>query len=136
MILFELKCRADHHFEAWFRDGATYEAQVAAGEVSCPVCGEIQVDKAPMAPRLAKSRGDRGTDIAVEMRKALTELRRQVESNCDYVGERFPDEARAIHYGEREARAIYGEASAKESRALKDEGIEVRQIPWLPGQEN
>ena len=67
-----------------------------------------------------------------QMRAALIELRRQVETNCDYVGERFAEEARKIHYGEADAHAIYGEASAEEARDLVDEGISLGRIPWLP----
>jgi hypothetical protein len=70
--------------------------------------------------------------MAPEMLQALRKLRETVESNCDYVGPRFSDEARAIHYGERETRAIYGEASDEQAKELAEEGIEVARIPWLP----
>jgi hypothetical protein len=66
-----------------------------------------------------------------QLRAALVELRRQVETNCDYVGERFAEEARKIHYGEADPHGIYGEASAEESRELTEEGIEVGRIPWI-----
>ena len=137
MIVFQLKCRQDHEFEAWFRDGATCEAQVAAGEVACPQCGAAEVAKAPMAPRLVKSRGDgaeKAALMATQLRQALGELRRQVETRCDHVGERFPEEARKIHYGEVDPRPIYGEATPEQSRALEDEGIEIQRIPWLPNE--
>lgn len=134
MIVFELKCGEDHHFEAWFRDGKTFDAQAAAGEITCPQCGDRAIGKAPMAPRIAKSRGDAATTLATEMRQALTDLRQQVESNCDYVGDSFPEEARKIHYGETQSRPIYGEATADDAKALQDEGVEVQRIPWLPRQ--
>jgi hypothetical protein len=133
MILFELRCARQHHFEAWFKDGATYDSQAAAGGISCPVCGDCAVEKAPMAPRLAKGRGS-ALDIqeaAGEMRKALTAFKRQVKENCDYVGERFPEEARKIHYGDAEARPIYGEASAEEAGKLEEEGVSLQRIPWI-----
>lgn len=137
MILFELKCDRDHSFEAWFRNGETCETQIASGEVACPHCGSPQVVKAPMAPRLVKTRGHHAEEAALKMRAVLTELRQHVEKTCDYVGERFPEEARKIHYGESDARPIYGEATPEESKALKDEGVEVRTIPWIaPSQEN
>lgn len=126
MILFELACANEHHFEAWFRDGAAYEFQAAAGEIVCPACGNAQVAKAPMAPRLAKHHG-----AAAELRHALGDLRRKVQENCTYVGERFPEEARRIHYGETEARPIYGEASPDDARALEEEGVDFRRIPWV-----
>ena len=65
----------------------------------------------------------------------MRKLRQTVESNCDYVGPRFPEEARAIHYGERDKRGIYGEASEEEAQSLAEEGIEVSRIPWLPRQD-
>jgi hypothetical protein len=133
MILFTLRCANKHEFEAWFRDGDSFEAQQAAAEISCPVCGDSSVDKAVMAPRLTKSR-DAPPSIAsiVEMRKALVEIRRQIETHCDYVGPRFAEEARRIHYGETDAHGIYGEATGSESRELADEGIKFGQIPWIP----
>ena len=133
MILFTLRCARDHEFEGWFRDGEAYEAQRAGGEIACPNCGDTGIDKAVMAPRLGRSR-DAGPPPAVlaEMRKTLVEMRRQIETNCDYVGGRFAEEARKIHYGETDAHGIYGEASDAESRELADEGIRVGRIPWVP----
>lgn len=148
MIVFSLRCARDHDFEAWFRNGATYEAQQANGEVSCPFCGDTAIRKAPMAPNIATSRSKESRDPAIqaeppklegaaaemmaELRKAVTELRDNIEKNCDYVGKRFPEEARRIHYGESQARPIYGEASAEEAKALTEEGVDVTLIPWLP----
>ncbi|MDA8231603.1 MAG: DUF1178 family protein [Magnetospirillum sp.] len=134
MILFELRCSHDHHFEAWFRDGAAYDAQAQAGEIACPECGSAEVSKAIMAPRINSARGE-AVDVgegARALRHALRELRRAVERNCDYVGDRFPEEARKIFYGEVEPRAIYGEASAEQAVALEEEGVEVGRIPWAP----
>jgi hypothetical protein len=133
MILFALRCTHGHEFEGWFRDGSGFEAQQEAGEVACPHCGDTSVEKAVMAPRLGRSREAKPPAVVqAEMRRALTELRRQIETNCDYVGGRFAEEARRIHYGETDPRGIYGEASREESRELADEGISFGQIPWLP----
>jgi|SRR5689334_19292665 hypothetical protein len=144
MIVYALKCANDHEFEGWFRDAATFDRQAAAGKVSCAVCGDSKVEKAPMAPRLAKRRGDAPAaphpgaatgalaGLPPEAMKLLAELRQKVEQECDYVGERFSEEARRIHYGEAEKRGIYGEASDEQARELVDEGIEVAKIPWLP----
>ena len=132
MILFTLRCASDHEFEAWFRDGDTYEAQQAAGEIACPHCGDTGVEKAIMAPNIGRSRDRKGPPISpVQMRQMLVALRQQVEQNCDYVGERFAEEARRIHYGEVDPKGIYGEATSEESEALRDEGIEFGQIPWV-----
>lgn len=149
MILYTLRCDAGHGFEAWFRDSAAYDEQAASGHVDCPTCGSTAVSKAPMAPRIGRGEAaapraeasagqppSEGTGSAVDpraaaLRRQLAELRRQVEAHCDYVGERFAEEARRIHYGEVESRAIYGEASEADATALADEGIPVGRIPWL-----
>jgi hypothetical protein len=132
MILFTLRCAAGHEFDGWFRDGESFEAQQKAGEVACPDCGDVQVEKALMAPRIGRSRDKTPAMSPAQMRAALVELRRQVETNCDYVGERFAEEARRIHYREVDPHGIYGEASADESRELAEEGISFGRIPWVP----
>ena len=135
MILFKLKCAEAHEFEGWFRDGATFERQAARGLIACPVCGDTSIEKAPMAPRLGRSAAPAEPSAPPspeQLRRTLQQLRKQVEAHCDYVGERFAEEARRIHRGEAEARGIYGEANEAESRALADEGIEVARIPWVP----
>lgn len=135
MILFDLRCTKGHVFEAWFPDNASYDKQAKAGAVVCPGCGSRKVEKAPMAPRIGKggelSKQEMASELA-EMKKQLLELRSKVEANCDYVGNRFAEEARRIHYGEVERRDIYGEASDDEAKELSDEGIEFGRIPWLP----
>lgn len=131
MIVFALHCGQGHEFEAWFRDGDSFEAQQRAGEIACPECGDTGIEKALMAPRLSRSREPAPLPPA-KLRAALHELRRQIETNCDYVGERFAEEARRIHYGETDPHGIYGEASEEESRSLADEGIEFGRIPWIP----
>lgn len=137
MILFELNCGQGHAFEIWFKDGNTADRQLSRKMVECPECGDRKVGKALMAPRIGSKKGELTTrsDMAVmaqTMRAQLTEMRRKVEENCDYVGDRFADEARKIHYGETEARGIYGEASDEQHQELTDEGIEVARVPWLP----
>ena len=132
MILFTLRCATGHEFEGWFRDGDGFEAQQKAGEIACPQCGDAQVEKALMAPNIARSRNKTPALSPAQLRAALIELRRQVETNCDYVGERFAEEARKIHYGETDPHGIYGEASPDESRELAEEGISVGRIPWIP----
>jgi hypothetical protein len=146
MILFNLCCADGHAFEGWFKDGAAYDEQAAGGEIFCPVCGSTSIAKAPMAPRIAKGGGkDRGkggdsgqapetysNSKAAEMRRMLTELRRHVEDNSDYVGDKFVEEARKIHYGETEERNIYGEATDDQARELSEEGVKIGRIPWLP----
>lgn len=130
VILYDLKCANDHTFEAWFRDGESYDDQVAAGEITCPLCGDGEVCKAPMAPRV-QSKSVEGETLA-RAAKALRGLHDHVEKNFDNVGDRFPEEARKIHYGEVEKRNIYGRASIEEARCLNDEGIEFGTLPKVP----
>jgi hypothetical protein len=145
MILFDLTCRNDHVFEAWFRDGAAFETQCKARKIICPECGEARIGKAPMAPRINKGAAEPVKAKAVstppdpkqaEMMQALRKLRQIVETNFEHVGPRFPEEARAIHYGEREKRGIYGEATSKDVEELAEEGIGVTSIPWVPRQDS
>lgn len=136
MILFELNCSQGHSFEIWFKDGSTADRQLSRKLVECPDCGDRKVGKALMAPRIGGKRAPPArtdmTIMAKNMREHLSEMRRKVEENCDYVGDRFADEARRIHHGETEARGIYGEATDEQHRELIDEGIETARIPWLP----
>lgn len=138
MILFNLRCGADHEFEAWFKDGAAYETQAAAREIACPVCGDENVGKAIMAPRLSaaakkRGRGRAGPDaLKRKYVGALREMRRRVEENCDYVGAGFAEEARKIHNGETEERSIYGEATSAEAKTLSEDGVPFQRIPWVP----
>ncbi len=132
MIRFTLRCAAEHEFEGWFRSGEAFEAQQKAGDIACPDCGDTRVEKALMAPNIGRSHKNLPALSPAQMRAALVELRRQVESNCDYVGERFAEEARKIHYGEADPHGIYGEATEDELRELADEGIKFGRIPWVP----
>jgi hypothetical protein len=132
MILYDLRCSRDHAFEGWFRDSKAYDGQRRSGRVVCPICSDKKVRKAPMAPRLAKQ----SKSTEAEALTALRQIRRQIETNCDYVGERFAEEARKIHYGETEKRGIYGEATDSDSKSLADEGIEVGRVPWVPLADN
>jgi hypothetical protein len=132
MILFTLRCPRGHEFEGWFRDGDGFESQREAGEIACPQCNDTSIEKAVMAPRLGRSRDTMPAISSAQFRAALVELRRQIETNCDYVGNRFAEEARRIHYGEIDAHSIYGEASEDESQELSEEGISFGRIPWIP----
>ncbi len=165
MIRYSLRCEHDHTFESWFQDSAAYGSQVRRKLVSCPVCGSAKVEKAIMAPRIvSKKTRERQEPVPVpapkeaapaeaphtpapastplmmaqerELRAKLKELRDHIVKNADNVGEKFPNEARKMHYGEIEHRPIYGEASPEEARALIDEGVEVSPLPVLPEDRN
>jgi len=135
MIVYDLKCRKGHQFEAWFRDSAAFDTQAKAEKVQCPTCGDRKIGKALMAPNIS-SRKELSSDEHRKMVKTavqqLSQLRDQVEKNCENVGERFAEEARKIHYGETGKRNIYGDATQAEADALLEEGVEFSRIPWLP----
>jgi hypothetical protein len=131
MILFDLRCKDGHGFEAWFRDSAAYDDQVAAGDIACPVCGATEVSKALMAPAVS-SRPKVDAQQAAEAMRLWRKVQNHIEKNFDHVGPQFAEEARKIHHGEAEKRSIYGEATTAEAKELRDEGIDVNQIPWLP----
>jgi hypothetical protein len=152
MIVFDLQCASQGHvFEAWFGSTADYEAQRERGLVACPICGDQQVNKAVMAPRVAPKgnqlAGPAGEAQMVatapaeakQMLRALAEMQRHIIAQSDYVGERFADEARSIHVGEAPARSIYGQATADQTRSLLEDGIAVAPLPLpviRPGEEN
>ena len=144
MIRYALKCPSGHVFESWFRDSAAFDALSSGGRVACAVCGAKPVEKALMAPSLhGEERGGTEaapaapappaplTEPASPVERALAGLRRHLSETSDYVGDTFADEARRIHLGEAEARSIWGEASADDAKALKEEGIPVAPLPWL-----
>jgi hypothetical protein len=165
MIRYALACAKGHDFESWFPNSAAYDKQRKRGLVSCPVCGETKVDKAIMSPRLAgankrghaaapteaaapagdasvAAREDAKAPVAImspqerEFRQKLKELRTNLTKNADYVGQKFPEEARKMHYGDIDHRSIYGEASPKDAKELHEEGIEFHPLPVLPDERN
>ena len=162
MIRYALRCENDHSFESWFQDSSAYDIQVKRKLVSCPVCDSVKIEKAIMAPRIVGKKGRERAEPAApapaptpaaseaatpgstplvmaqerELRAKLKELRDHIVKNADNVGERFPNEARKMHYGEIEHRPIYGEASPEEAKSLIDEGVEVSPLPVLPEDRN
>jgi hypothetical protein len=138
MIRYNLKCARAHEFEAWFRSSAAYDEQRKAGQVNCAVCGTTEVEKAVMAPALmaaaAKAAPSPEPNLTTPTSPAevvLAALRRKIETTSDYVGREFATEARRIHDGEAAERAIWGEASGEDARALKDDGVPIAPIPWM-----
>lgn len=126
MILFTLTCGKDHQFEAWFKNGDSYAAQEKKGEISCPVCGDGHIRKAPMAPGLVRGVAKRQDRMAAQM----AGLRETVQREFEDVGAGFAEEARQIHYGEAEDRPIRGQATLDDAKGLLDEGIAVLPLPW------
>jgi hypothetical protein len=164
VIKYALVCGEGHTFESWFQNATAYDRQARRGLVACPACNSTSVEKAVMAPRIVRKDGgssrptaaERGDGAAApegarasppapvamlgpeerEFRRKLRELRDHLVRNADNVGAKFPDEARAMHYGDIEHRSIYGEASPQEADALREEGIEVHPLPLLPEDRN
>lgn len=158
MIRYELRCDQAHEFDGWFKDSAAFDKLAQAGLVECPHCGPTKVAKRLMAPAIPKkgrpARNARPeappapvaevptpppappaaalAAMPAELRAMLRHMRTEIEKNCDYVGTDFAEEARKIHKGEAEARGIFGEASEDEAEALREEGIEIARIPWVP----
>ena len=160
MIRYSLRCDRGHAFESWFQSSSAYEQQEKRKLVNCPACGSAKVERAIMAPQIVSKKGREisapeptaapgpATEVTApastpllmaqerELRAKLKELRDHIVKNADNVGERFPTEARKMHYGDIEHRPIYGEASPDEARALIEEGVEVSPLPVLPEDRN
>ncbi|MGO4406776.1 DUF1178 family protein [Bosea sp. RAF48] len=158
MIRYTLICDNGHEFDSWFPSSAGFEDQAKRGFVSCPICNSTKVERAIMAPSVARTDLDaRAAEPAPEasapaaappapvalmsdkekaFREMLTALHQHVHENAEHVGERFADEALKIHHGEAESRAIYGEATAEDARALHEEGVDFLPLPRLPGTRN
>ncbi len=143
MIRYSLACPSGHDFEAWFASSEAFEVQQKKDRIACPVCGSTAVGKALMAPSVSTSRKKDSVRLAAnvpdqqqEMAAVLRKLRQHLTENADYVGPKFAEEARRIHYDEAEKRGIYGEASPEEARALVEEGIEFSPLPMLPEEHN
>jgi hypothetical protein len=158
MIRYALACDLGHTFESWFQNSAAYDKQVKRKLIACPLCGSVNIEKAIMAPRLTRKSERREAPHATpappppvaedtapvamvtpqerELRGKLKELREHLVKNADYVGPRFSEEARKMHYGEIDRRSIYGEATPDDAKALHEEGIEFHPLPVLPDEWN
>ncbi|MGN6101084.1 MAG: DUF1178 family protein [Devosia sp.] len=142
MIQYALVCENAHKFDAWFSNAEAYDEQHGRGIVACPVCNSTSVEKALMTPAVSKA-GTRekvsfsaGHPQQAELRRILKALRDKVVSEADYVGDRFAEEARKIHFNDAEARGIYGEATPDEVTSLIEDGVEFMPLPTLPEDHN
>lgn len=146
MIVFDLCCDLGHRFEGWFGSSADFASQRERGLLACPNCGSGAIAKAPMAPAVPKKGnqqpagpaegapqemmgGSPPPEVAEAMRK-LAEMQAEALKTSQWVGDRFAEESRAIHYGERETATIHGKATPKEARELLEEGIPVAPLPF------
>ena len=141
MIRFSLICEQGHEFEGWFRSNEDFDAQSRRGLVDCQRCGSIKVAKALMAPAVSTARRQEKIALAMgeQQRRVMTEMKAfadKVKAGADYVGDRFAEEARRIHFGEADQRGIYGEATLDEARSLAEDGIEFMPLPNFPDDRN
>ncbi|MEM8790064.1 MAG: DUF1178 family protein [Pseudomonadota bacterium] len=131
MIRYRLKCAEGHEFDSWFASADAFEGQQSRGLVNCAICGTTDVTKAIMAPSVTSKDEVPLSQPQSKSEEALKALRQKIETESDYVGKDFTDEARRIHLGEAEARGIWGEASREDAKALHDEGIPVAPLPFM-----
>lgn len=134
MIKYALECNEGHQFESWFQSNAAFDGLKKAGHLSCTVCGSGNVEKALMAPRVmgVVAQPDAQAAPTRDTEKALTDLRRKVEETSDYVGDKFAQEARAMHLGDKPERAIYGEARLDQAKSLIEDGVPLMPLPFMP----
>lgn len=158
MIQYSLCCDKSHQFDAWFKNAAAFDEQRQMGMLKCPICGSDKIKKALMAPAVStfKAQADRceiptqeetvaeasvgsekmsvsaGHPDHKKLRDAIKTIYESLVAQSEYVGEKFAEEARKIHYKEAQARGIYGEASAEEAASLAEEGVEFMPLPRLP----
>jgi hypothetical protein len=146
MIVFDLSCHEGHRFEGWFASSTDYADQQARGLLACPSCGSAEVSKAPMAPAVPAKGNTRqevlppeaprqvaNTPMPPEVQKALTALAKAQAAalkNSTWVGDKFAEETRKMHYGERDEAPIHGQASLAEAKALIEEGVPVAPLPF------
>jgi hypothetical protein len=141
VIHYSLVCDNDHKFDAWFRNAEAYDEQSVRGIVTCPICNSGKVDKGLMAPSVSRAYSDKVT-VSIghpqqnQLREALRALRNKVTAEADYVGDKFADEARKIHFKEIDARGIYGEATREEVASLVEEGVDFMPLPSVPEEHN
>lgn len=142
MIVYDLSCEKAHRFEGWFSSAEDFDAQVEDDQVSCPVCGSVSISRELSAPYVntgstepvaASDKPSSETAVAgVDMESLHRKFIEFVLKNSEDVGSQFPEEARKIHYEENPRRSIRGQASSDDIEALRDEGIDVFQVPDLP----
>lgn len=140
MILYDIRCADDHYFEGWFNSSDSFKEQRSAKLIECPVCGTHEIERLLSAPAVIparskavapKPKSEAAKKEDEESYKFMRKMRKFVESQCEYVGDDFPEKAREIHYGEKEGdKGIYGEATLEETKELQDEGVQLAVLPW------
>ena len=138
MIKYTLKCDQDHQFDSWFQSFDAFETLAKTGHLACSLCGSAAVERALMAPSVqpnAKAPERQAPDLKTpqsDVETAMTQMRQEVESNSEYVGVSFAQEARKMHDGDAPERAIYGEAKLDDAKKLIEDGVPVAPLPFMP----
>ena len=131
MIVFNLICSdCASFFEGWFENTKDYNKQIKKGMLSCPSCNSTQIKKGLMAPNLPKKSNSKISKRNKSIASNVKKLKKIIEKEFDYVGDKFTEEAKKIKYGEVKERAIYGEASIEQTKELIDEDIDVLPLPF------
>ena len=138
---YSLVCDNDHKFDAWFRSAEAFDEQSSRGIVTCPICNSPKIGKGLMAPSVSRGNSEKvsvsiGHPQQNQLREALRALRNKVTTEADYVGDKFADEARKIHFKEVDARGIYGEATREEVASLIEDGVDFMPLPSIPEEHN
>ena len=140
MIKYKLQCKNLHQFESWFRTSNDFEKLSNEKMLSCEICGSKSISKSLMSPSVSskEKKGIKETldTIPSKKQKLIKQLKKEVEKNCEYVGDNFEKEARAIHYGDSPERSIYGKTTIKEAKSLYEDGIPVTPLPWVDRKTN
>ena len=140
MIKYTLQCKNLHQFESWFRTSDDYEKLNNEKMLSCEICGSKSISKSLMSPSVSSKEKKRIKEtlktLPSKEQKLIKQLKKEVEKNCEYVGDNFEKEARAIHYGDSPERSIYGKTTIKEAKSLYEDGIPVTTLPWVDRKTN
>ena len=140
MIKYKLQCKNLHQFESWFRTSNDFEKLSNEKMLSCEICGSKSISKSLMSPSVSSKEKKRAKEtldtVPSKEQKLIKQLKKEVEKNCEYVGDNFEKEARAIHYGDSPERSIYGKTTLKEAKSLHEDGIPVTPLPWVDRKTN
>ena len=138
MIKYNLTCECKYAFDSWFNNSSEFERLRKKKLILCIQCHSYNVKKSIMAPNISNLKKNNNDDYTFQknIKKKIVEYQKFIKENCKYVGENFAQEARNIHYGDKETKGIYGKGTSKEIEDLREEGIETFTVPWYDKKEN
>jgi len=141
MIKYQLNCKnCKNVFDSWFSSSKEFEKLKKMNLVNCSKCNSLKIEKSIMSPRISsnlKNIKQKEIQKLIEVKSKIKEFQNYIKKNFEYVGKDFTYEARSIHYSNKKSKkGIYGSASQKDIKELKEEGIETALIPWLNDKDN